>query len=450
MSRQIKLLTATIAGLLASAPVFATNGYAPHGFGMHSKGWGGVAIASALDAVAMGQNPASSAFLGSRVEVGIDWFRPIREAKLSDTDGWPYDMVLDGFSNGTFEGSDEKNFFIPEVGYNQVINDQWSAGVAVYGAGGMNTAFYDGGIPLFNAITGKDTGINLEQLFIVPTVAFKINEQHAIGIGINLVAQNFESKGLQAFAGTPPPPLPQFAPFMPFFSNAPTKVTDNGKEWSYGWGVRVGWVGQINEMVTLGAYYSSKTWMQEFDDYKGLFAENGDFDIPENFGIGISVKATPELTIAADIMQINYSGVDSIANGVKNFYGCPALGAPTTSRANCLGGSRGPGFGWEDMTVFKLGAQYRVNDEWTVRAGWNYAEQPIPASETMFNVLAPGTVEHHLTLGASWNVTKDQELTFAYMHAFEKEVKGNFTPGFGTADISMYQDSFGLQYSWKL
>jgi long-chain fatty acid transport protein len=102
------------------------------------------------------------------------------------------------------------------------------------------------------------------------------------------------------------------------------------------------------------------------------------------------------------------------------------------------------------MTVFKIGAQYRVNPEWTVRAGWNYGGQPIPESQTFFNMLAPGVVENHLTLGASWNLSRDQELTFAYMHAFEKEVDGKYTFPFGTADISMSQDSFGVQYSWKM
>ena len=154
--------------------------------------------------------------------------------------------------------------------------------------------------------------------------------------------------------------------------------------------MRVGWIGQINDMVSLGAYYSSKTWMQEFDDYKGLFAEEGDFDIPENFGIGIAIKATPDLVIAADIMRINYSKVDSIANGIGNFYSCPALaGTGYPPNSYCLGGSNGPGFGWEDMTVFKLGVQYRINEEWTVRAGWNYAEQPIPESETHVQRASP-------------------------------------------------------------
>jgi long-chain fatty acid transport protein len=452
MSRQIKLLTATIAGLLASAPAFATNGYALHGIGMHSKGMGGASIAFPQDAVSIGQNPAASASVGNRLDVGIDIFRPIRESKLSDTGiacSDPFNPATCGPApgplDGNYDGSESKWFFIPELAYNYVIDSQMSVGVSVFGNGGMNTDYASPGIPTFNAFNPSDTGINLQQAFIVPTFAFKINEQHAIGIGANIVAQGFKSWGLSNFAN-------------PFVSNSADDVADNGTDWAWGWGVRVGWLGQITDMVSVGAYYSSKTWMQELDDYSGLFAEQGDFDIPENFGIGIAIKATPDLVIAADIVQINYSEVDSIANGFSNFYGCPAFNfqlgpfAPPVpvSQSNCLGGSNGPGFGWEDMTVFKLGVQYRIDDEWTVRAGWNYGEQPVPKSETLFNMLAPGVVEHHLTLGASWNVAKDQELTFAYMHAFEHEVKGDYTLPFGRADITMSQDSFGVQYSWKM
>ena len=452
MSRQIKLLTATIAGLLASAPAFATNGYALHGIGMHSKGMGGASIAFPQDAVSIGQNPAAAAAVGNRLDVGIDIFRPIREMKLSDT-GFacsnPYDPSTCGPApgplDGNYDGSESKWFFIPEFAYNYVIDSQMSVGVSVFGNGGMNTDYGSPGIPTFNAAAPSDTGINLQQAFIVPTFAYKINDQHAIGIGANIVAQGFKAWGLSNFAN-------------PYFSTSADDVSGNGTDWAWGWGVRVGWLGQITDMVSLGAYYSSKTWMQEFDNYAGLFAESGDFDIPENFGIGIAVQATPDLVIAADIVRINYSEVDSIANGFSNFYGCPAFNAmlgpfaPTAavSQQSCLGGSNGPGFGWEDQTVFKLGVQYRIDSEWTVRAGWNYAEQPIPESETLFNTLAPGTVEHHLTLGASWNLAPDQELTFAYMHAFEKEVKGDYTLPFGTADISMSQDSFGIQYSWKM
>jgi long-chain fatty acid transport protein len=109
------------------------------------------------------------------------------------------------------------------------------------------------------------------------------------------------------------------------------------------------------------------------------------------------------------------------------------------------------------MTVYKIGAAYDLNKEWTVRAGYNHGSQPIPKSQTFFNILAPATVEDHLTLGATWRLQSGGEVTFAYMHAFEQTVKGSgsippgFPPGFGggNANLKMYEDSFGVAYGVK-
>jgi long-chain fatty acid transport protein len=182
--------------------------------------------------------------------------------------------------------------------------------------------------------------------------------------------------------------------------------------------------------------------MSKFSDYKGLFANQGDFDIPENYGIGIAVKATPKLTIAADIQQINYGDVDSIANSLSNLL----VGNP-------LGSDNGPGFGWRNMTVFKLGASYAWSEKLTLRAGLSTTRQPIPKSETMFNMIAPGVIENHLTLGATWAVSPASELSVSYMHGFSKKVKGSmsfpFAPGAVEANIKMYQDSLGIAYGLK-
>ncbi len=55
--------------------------------------------------------------------------------------------------------------------------------------------------------------------------------------------------------------------------------------------MRVGWLGKLSDAVTLGAAYSSKMRMSKFDKYKGLFAEEGGFDIPEHYSLGIAFKA---------------------------------------------------------------------------------------------------------------------------------------------------------------
>lgn len=420
MQKQRALLISTLAMGLLSPVAYATNGYFAHGYGVKSQGMGGVGIALPQDALAAASNPAGMALVGDRVDFGITWFRPQRESELSGTAGGS------GMFDGEYEANDTENFFIPEFGYNRRINDQLTLGVSVYGNGGMNTD-YKNGIPLFGSTTRA--GVDMAQLFIAPTATWKINENHAVGVAVNLAYQRFEAKGLQGFDN-------------PGFSTSPGNVTNNGHDSSYGAGLHFGWIGKVSDSVTLGAHYQTRTWMTEFDDYKGLFAEQGDFDVPSRYGAGIAFNATPEFTIAFDLERINYSDIDSVSR--RSLPNLP----------NRLGSDNGPGFGWQDITVYKLGASYALNDRLTLRAGYNHSDQPIRSGDTFFNILAPGVIEDHITLGATWVLPNGGELSIAYMHAFEEEVDGkNSIPvvplGGGEADLKMYQDSLGIAYGWK-
>jgi long-chain fatty acid transport protein len=87
-----------------------------------------------------------------------------------------------------------------------------------------------------------------------------------------------------------------------------------------------------------------------------------------------------------------------------------------------------------------------------LRIGYNHSTQPIRQSETLFNVIAPGIVQDHLTLGSTYILPNKGELSVAYMHAFEEKVKGqnsisaNF--GGGNANLKMYEDAVGVAYGW--
>ncbi len=411
------LLACAVAAVVA-APAHATNGYFSHGYGIKAKGMAGAGVALPQDAIAAATNPAGMVMVGNRVDVGADWFRPIRNTEIKGN------AMLGDVS---YDASSQKNFLVPEFGYNHMINDTMSFGVVVYGNGGMNTD-YTTPIGLFSST--NNAGVDLMQLFIAPTFAMKINDQHSIGISLNLARQRFKARGLQNFDNA-------------MYSSSPGDVTDVGFDSANGWGVRVGWTGQVTDALTLGATYQSRTKMGEFKKYKGLFAEQGGFDIPSNYAIGAAFQATPEMTIALDVEWIKYGEIKSIANPLSNL----------TVSGNQLGADDGAGFGWEDMTVYKLGLSYDYSDDLTLRAGWNYGSQPIPASETLFNLLAPGVVEHHLTLGATWTLENGGELSVSYMHAFEKEVKGSGSIpssfGGGEANLKMYQDALGIAYGWN-
>lgn len=411
---------------LAGAPILsahATDGYFPHGFGLKAKGMGGAAVGMSEDAFAGINNPAAAATAGNLLEAGIDVFKPSRGMERTGPAA-PLNASVDSGSN---------TFLVPEFGYNQQVNDRIGVNVTVYGNGGMNTDYKGGqincGMGPANVLCGNgQLGVDLMQLIVAPTVGYKINDMHSVGVSPLLVFQQFKAFGLQAFS-----PMSQDA----------SALTNNGYAHSSGVGLRIGYLGKFGDNVTLGATYSPKISMGKFDKYKGLFAGSGSFDIPENYTIGGTFRVTPKALVALDYQRINYGGVSSISN-------------PSTNMAP-LGSPGGPGFGWKSINVWKLGVQWEAMSGLTLRAGINKSDNPVQARDVSFNIIAPGVITTHYTLGATYAVSPKMEVTFAYAHAKESKVTGasmfNSMMPAGAPPIletiRMHQNSFGVQVGWK-
>jgi long-chain fatty acid transport protein len=320
---------------------------------------------------------------------------------------------------GPMEVESGKNaFLIPEMGYNVGVSNRLGVGITVYGNGGMNTeypAVFPGDTNFFCSsptMCGQGKlGVDLMQLIVAPTAAYKLTDQHSLGVSPLLVYQSFKAYGLQAFG-----------------------LPNQGRDSSTGIGVRLGYLGQFGDRFSVGASYSPKIDMSRFKKYGGLFAENGDFDIPANLSVGVAFKLTPAVQVALDYQRINYSGVRSIGNAsLANF-------------ANGFGAANGPGFGWQDVKVAKIGVQWQVNPAWTLRAGYNIGSNPVRADDVYLNILAPGVVRSHLTVGATYAWSAKEELTVAAWHARRHNVEGAMP---APTRIGMSQNGFGVQYSRK-
>jgi long-chain fatty acid transport protein len=324
--------------------------------------------------------------------------------------------------NGIYDANRVKNFELPELGYSRLYRPNIALGVAIYGNGGLDTSFTQP-IPLLGSTRG---GVDLEQLFISPTLAYKAGAHNSFGVAVNIAYQRFAAEGLQNFASAS-------------YSIDPAHVTNNGHSNSYGGGVRVGWIGELNRIVSLGATYQSRTYASAFSRYKGLFAEGGKFDIPANFAGGATVKLGSKTTVLFDEERILYGQVKAIANSSAN----QAL----------LGSANGPGFGWHDINVVKTGLTYEVNPELTLRGGYNHSGLPFDSTQTFFNLLAPAVTQDHLHVGATWGLKSGKEINFAYVHAFDNTVHGtnSIAPGNGggNANLRMYQNSFQVSFAWK-
>ncbi len=453
MDKSIKLLSAAVAlALLAPSASYATNGYFMIGAGAKTRGMGGAGIAYGQDSLAAAANPATAIDVGSRVDIGAELFRPIRAVK-HNSGLLPAD-----------EQSQRNLFLIPSFGISWQKNENIVYNFAVMGAG-LGTNYdqteknTDGNLAtcpanyFFSVSCGatKEVGVDMIQVHMLPGMAYKINNTHSIGVNLDFALTRFRARGLQSFAD------------LGYTSNT-EKLTNNGFDYNYGAGIRFGWQGKFNnEKVKLGAYYASKVFMTRFKKYEGLFAEKGKFDVPPHFGVGISVKATKKINVAFDIQYIQYTDVPSIANpgpSARNPSDFNPL-CPGPDPEECkTGGAKGLGFGWKDMTIFKIGFDYAASPKMTWRFGFNYGKTPIPEDQALFNMLAPAVVEKHITFGATYDWTKQSELSFNFMHAFKENFQGKspFYPDgianyedmqTGNVALSMKQTAIGFSYGYK-
>ena len=175
--------------------------------------------------------------------------------------------------------------------------------------------------------------------------------------------------------------------------------------------MRVGIRQKLNDTFALGASYQSTINFEEFEKYSGLFAENGDMDIPSSYNLGVAYD-DGQITLALDYQKINYSETASVSNGLlPNLMTAP------------LGSASGAGFGWSDMEVFKLGAAFQQKSGNVIRAGVSYGEQPIASSEVLFNILAPGVQEWHYSAGYEFNLDETQ-YSVSFVYSPSKSVSG--------------------------
>ena len=469
-------LAVAISGIV-STNVLATNGYFSHGYGAKEKGMAGAGVAKGGNSISTANNPASLLQVGERMDWGISVFNPVRSMSVSGEPSFPegttpvLGLPQSGctqpgvlpcqipFSHNTGTNDSSSEWFpIPSFGFSAKIDDKTYWGISLYGNGGMNSDYRSGSarvldptsLPTGGTIVNSpgifgagDTGVDLMQLFVNTSIAYQASETVGLGASFIFAAQAFEANGLAPFANN---------------SLNPNALTNNGHDTSTGFGVKLGANFDLSDQVTLGISYQSKIEMSEFDDYAGLFAENGDFDIPSSYTVGIAWETSSNSTLLLDYQAINYTDVAAISNPItplitncvdslnNTLFAGSATPLPA-SGAGCLGGAEGAGFGWDDVSVVKLGYEWSSGDD-TYRVGYSTTEQPIASSQVNFNLLAPGVVEDHFTAGYTM-MRGENEWTFFIMYAPEVEVSG--TSGFDpaqTISFKMHQLEFGVDFQF--
>lgn len=429
-----------IAAGLPLSTAQASNGYFSYGFGTKSKGMAGAGVALPQDALAAAINPAGTLHVGDRIDAGAAVFSPPREytqnASTSLAGGAPLPIGSNPDFTGTVE-SDKDYFLIPHFGYTHRIDADSAFGVALYGNGGMNTSYRASDTTMGLGTFGDgDTGIDLSQLFLNLSYARRVSDDLTLGAAGIIAAQRFKAEGLNNLG-------------MLVADGVADNLSNMGYEVSYGLGAQVGALWRPSSRWSFGASYQTRMYMSEFDEYSDLFAEQGDFDIPATATLGLAFSPRDDLTFVADVQRIWYSDIAAIGNAMSSKVTACAMGEVNA----CLGADGGAGFGWDDVTVYKIGVQWDATPDWTLRLGYSTAQQPVPTSGVLFNVLAPAVAEDHFTAGLTRRIGKANEFTLSAMYAPANDIDCGctlpMTGGAESINIGIEQWEIEASYAWR-
>jgi long-chain fatty acid transport protein len=421
------LLMAVLALPIGVQPAYATEGYFQYGYGARQKALAGAGVADGRDATSAALNPAGLVHAPVELAISGTLFSPLRGYTGSGTPGVT--------PNGEYD-SDSNYFPVPNLAF--TYRDHGLPfvdviGVTVYGNGGMNTdypavagsiACGGGGLPP-NPGTGPfcfgKTGVDFEQAFLSIAFAKTLAPGLSVGIAPILARQQIKLEGLQLFTGN---------------TIDAGHVTNQGTDVSWGGGVRAGIEWALAPQLRIAVAGNSRIYMHEFEKYRGLFAEQGDFDVPASLQAGVAFDVTPNLTLLADYKHIWYSEIASIAN-------------PSTNTAP-LGSDSGAGFGWRDIDIVKFGVEWRQLGNLTLRAGYAYNTSPLQSRDVLFNIIAPAVVQHHITGGFEYVWSRDLSLEVAGAYVPEADLSGPdiFAPPGHTIDLNMHQweATLGIKY----
>lgn len=401
------------ATLAVSTQALAGYGVYLNGSGIQSSGVGGIAYSLVQDSYVIAANPALVAAMPPRVDFGLEW------------DEVDPSVYIRGNANGpdqTYK-SRKTHFPIPQAGVSFALSDRWSAGFTGFVAG--TGADYPKS-PLERFGGPSAVTLELAQGGVTSALAFTPVPNQHLGFSLNVAYQGLSAEGAQAFTG---------------LSESPDKVTNQGIDDLVGASFSLGYYGQLAPQVRAGLSYRSKTWTQRSKDYAGLLPDQGSFELPASYGAGLALTPTADLTLAVEYQRVLYAQEAALGNRIEQL----------TEFNQLTGSDEGPGFGWRNQNIYRLGVVYRASPKWVLRAGYSHASQQIPESQTFFSILSPSVNSQHYTLGASLRLNPAWEVTGFFAKALRDSVRGeNSIPAFaggGEVDLDVRAYSGGISFS---
>lgn len=397
-------------GLLVLALV-ASPGHAQ--FGFINNGIGPIGrviptVAAGIDAPgAVYWNPASiSGLERSELAAGIDSVFP-RSTLASTVDAGALGLGLPLHTLSGSNTADNGVFPLPYLGLVYKPDDSpWAFGLGIFSVGGFSVNYPASTTnPVLTPQPPQGIGLGsiYSQLIVLevnPVVSYRLTDHLSFGIGPAIGLANVKVD--PAFITSPD------AAAGGIFAKYPSGVHT---PFIWGGGAEAGLFYTLDQGWRLGASIKSPRWFekerfQSQDQAGGPRFFTFKADVPMIVSAGVAYAGFDRWLFAADAHYIDYGN----AAGLRQS-GFDSTGAVM-------------GIGWRSIWAIALGAQYRMTDGLTLRAGYTWNQSPVDSQQAFFNVASPAIVQNAFTVGATYQVTEDLSFSAVYGYGFPNSVSG--------------------------
>lgn len=298
----------------------------------------------------------------------------------------------DGNTNGTGNGSGNALDPIPGGSFfiSHQLDEHWSVGFGSYGDFGL-AANYD------NNWSGRYFAQNasLGGLSLVPSVAYRFNEQWSVGLGVKAMYGMLQTQTA--------------------IDRSPLGLTDRSdgqfkyQDTTWGYGANLGVIYAPQPGTRIGLAYTSKVDL-DFEDRLNVHGDGPalqrldglntklDMQVPQTATLSLFQQLDPKWAFLASVNWQDWSQFGDVAVQVDT----TALGAQSTT-VNAH---------YKDTWQLALGTQYQATPQLLWNAGIAYDSSAVSDANRTFN--APMGESWRLATGATYALNKDTDVNVSW------------------------------------
>lgn len=385
-------------------------GFALYEYSARGTAMGGATVANKAEPASLAVNPALITELdGTQAQLGLTVVTANAKTTVA----------------GQQRGLKNDVWYLP----NFYVTQKWSDQVSV-GLGGFSRYGLGGEYKNWETWAGSQLAykVKLETFSFTPTIAVKANDEFSVAMGLEAMVIGFTQNSTL---------MPGAAANATAYEISGSGVSWGGnfsfiyrpewaEKWSLGAMYRTKVKQNLNGRIHAGMEYAARNIFD--DDAKGAIT------LPDSLTAGVSFRPTEDLILEAGIVGTFWSAYDQILIEYSDRESTPTIHNKKD---------------YKDTYRLNFGAEYNLNPNWAVRAGYVFDKSPINAHA--MDTLVPVDDRHIASVGAGYH-NDTWSVDLSYSHVFARSLSGrseqlqNFPMKYTDGRSDMYGITVGYKF----